>query len=201
MIGVVDYDAGNLTSVETALAHLGANYVVSASPKDLESCGRIIFPGVGHAQSAMQKLRERGLDTFLKNYAAGGRPLLGICLGSQILLEHSEEGPTECLGLLEGKVKLFRQDMGLKVPHMGWNTAAFASHPLFNGLDPENSFYFVHSYYNEPLRDADVLGTTQYGIGFASALGRANIAAVQFHPEKSGRPGLTLLRNFLDWRP
>ncbi len=201
MIGIVNYDAGNLTSVETALQKLGAEFQISSSPHQLDLCDRLIFPGVGHAKAAMEKLRERTLDAYLRKYVESGRPLLGICLGSQILLEESEEGPTECLGIIKGSVKLFPADMGLKVPHMGWNTVDFQDHHLFRGLDKESSFYFVHSYYNATLDPSDSLGETEYGIRFVAALGRANVAAVQFHPEKSGRPGLGILENFMSWNP
>lgn len=211
MTGVVDYGAGNLKSVETALAHLGAAYIVAAEPEPLKDCDRLIFPGVGEAASAMKVLRARGWDAFLSRFAASGRPLLGICLGCQIILEHSEEGNTPCLGLIPGEAVLFEGRGGLKVPHMGWNTVEFPpEHPLFRGVPRGSSFYFVHSYYPRPSLDdrgsrregrsplpVISLGRCEYGETFDAAFARGNVMATQFHPEKSGPPGLRILENFL----
>ncbi len=201
MIGIVDYGAGNLTSVVRAFQYLGASPLVSDQPRDLEEAERLVFPGVGHALAAMENLHRLGWSDFLRRFAETGRPLLGICLGSQILLERSEEGPTECLGLVRGVVRAFPSDLGLKIPQIGWNTVDFLPHPVFDGLDPRWSYYFVHGYYTEVTVPSQRLGSTQYGITFTSALGRDNIVAVQFHPEKSGKAGLRLLKQFLDWRP
>lgn len=201
MIGVIDYGAGNLTSVVRALQFLEAEFRVADRPTDLVGVDGLVFPGVGHAGSAMETLRRLGWDDFLRNYVATGRPLLGICLGSQILLDRSEEGPTECLGLIPGEVRAFDPGMGLKIPQIGWNTVDFLPHPVFDGLDPRASFYFVHGFYTDVTFPEHRLGTTVYGRPYTSALGKDNVVAVQFHPEKSGKPGLRLLSQFLDWRP
>jgi glutamine amidotransferase len=197
-VGVLNYEAGNLTSVETALRHLGAHYLVSSDPEELKRCERLIFPGVGEARAAMRALQSASLDSFLAEYHASGRPLLGICLGCQIVLEASEENATECLGLVAGTSRRFPEDRGLKIPHMGWNSVAITQqHPIFDGIPDESSFYFVHSYYPQ-LQDRSLeLGSTEYGISFSSAFARDNLCAVQFHPEKSGPRGLQLLTNFL----
>lgn len=200
-IGVVDYEAGNLKSVETALGALEAEYVVCADPDALRSCDAIIFPGVGEAGSAMGVLKTRGLDQVLAESVERGKPLFGICIGCQILLDHSEEGDTPCLGLVPGRVKLFSGRGGLKVPHMGWNSVEHGGrHPIFTGVPDGASFYFVHSYY--PLVEDRKLeiGTTEYGERFSAAYARENIVATQFHPEKSGRFGLKLLENFIAGR-
>jgi glutamine amidotransferase len=197
-VGVLDYEAGNLTSVETALKHLGARYRVSADPEELKRCDQLIFPGVGEARAAMRALQRSGLDRLLRDFATGGAPMLGICLGCQIILTATEENDTACLDILPGTVRRFPADAGVKIPHMGWNTVSHGeSHPLFQEIPEEASFYFVHSYY-PALRDAGMeIGRTHYGIGFSSAFARENLLAVQFHPEKSGRWGLKLLENFL----
>ena len=198
-VGVVDYAAGNLTSVETGLRRLGVQYVVSGSPVDLADCDRIIFPGVGEARAAMRELRVRGLDVFLPKFADSGKPLLGICIGAQIILSLSEENDTRCLDMLPGRVVRFPDGSGLKVPHMGWNEVEQTGDSiLFRGIPDGSSFYFVHSYYPRPDRSDDVLGRTEYGVSFVSAFGRGNLYAVQFHPEKSGEWGITLLSNFLE---
>jgi glutamine amidotransferase len=197
-VGVLDYEAGNLTSVETALRHLGASYVVSSSPEELEGCGRLIFPGVGEARAAMRSLRNSGLDELLRKYAASGAPLLGICLGCQIVLSATEENGTECLGLVPGRAVRFPPDSGLKIPHMGWNTVRQSgNHPLFRGIPDETSFYFVHSYYPQLDDPSMEIGGTGYGLAFSSAFAAGSLCAVQFHPEKSGKWGLQLLSNFL----
>ncbi|MFP4510172.1 MAG: imidazole glycerol phosphate synthase subunit HisH [Spirochaetota bacterium] len=201
-VGVVDYDAGNLTSVETALRASGANFVVSPDPDTLASCDRLVFPGVGDAGSAMDVLRERGLDQMLRDYSGSGKLILGICLGAQIVLDFSEESDTRCLGLIPGRAVRFPSDAGVKIPHMGWNTVdPVQPHPLFEQVEGDASFYFVHSYYPEPEHEQSVLSRTHYaGLDFASAIQRENIWAVQFHPEKSGRSGLAMLQSFLSVR-
>jgi len=168
----------------------------------------VIFPGVGAAGKAMENLRAEGLDEALREFFLSGRPLLGICLGVQIIFEESEEDGARCLGLLPGKVVRFPQpllDEGghrLKVPHMGWNRVRpEGEHPLFAGIDLRHEFYFVHSYYPLPSDPKTVIGITDYGIEFPSAIARDNLWAVQFHPEKSGRPGLRMLDNFCRWKP
>ena len=200
-IGVVDYEAGNLTSVETALRYLNADFVISGDSGLLKGCDKIIFPGVGEASSAMKTLKSRGLDVFLKDTFKEGLPILGICLGCQIVLESSEENNTECLGLVPGKAVLFPRDMELKVPHMGWNQVeTVKDHYLFEGIRDNSSFYFVHSYFPKLEKDENAVGKTDYGIRFSSVFSYKNLSAVQFHPEKSGEAGLKLLENFIRYR-
>lgn len=197
-VGVVDYDAGNLTSVETALKFLKAEYIISSHPEQLQDTEQLIFPGVGEARTAMQNLRSRGFDQFMGDYFKSGRPMLGICLGSQIVLSTSEEHDTTCLDIVPGTARRFSRNSGLKVPHMGWNQVyPVGSSPLFADIPGGISFYFVHSYYPDPHAVSAVLATTEYGITFTSALQLDNLHAVQFHPEKSGKWGLKLLQNFL----
>lgn len=209
MIAIIDYDAGNLTSVARALSYIGAESVVTHSVKDIEAAERIIFPGVGAAGSAMESLKRLGLDKAVKKVFESGRPVLGICLGTQIIMEFShEDGGTPCLGIVPGTVQEFARNMkaghgtGLKIPHMGWNRLLLKQeHPLLSGLLPDDEFYFVHSFYPSPADAAYIIAETDYGISFASVLGFGNIIATQFHPEKSGRPGLSLLKNFCNWKP
>jgi glutamine amidotransferase len=207
MIGIVDYRAGNLTSVARALHALDIPCEVTGDPEVLDRAERIIFPGVGAAGEAMANLRNSGLDERIRRWVREGRPVLGICLGTQVIFERSEEdGGTPCLGILPGTVRRFPEGLRekgdlLKVPHMGWNSVAFrGNHPVFAGLPPEAEFYFVHSYYPDPAEKDLVVGETRYGISFGAAVARRNLVAVQFHPEKSGRPGLMILANFSRWR-
>jgi len=206
MIAVVDYRAGNVTSVARALRHLNVPCVATDRAEDLRRAGRIIFPGVGAAGEAMRNLRETGLAGCIREAFESGKPLLGICLGTQVIFEYSEEdGRTERLGLIPGGVRRFPGDLReggdpLKIPHMGWNRVSFqVAHPVFAGLPANAEFYFVHAYYPAPANEADVAAETEYGIRFASAVARGNLVAVQFHPEKSGRFGLRLLVNFSRW--
>ena len=197
---VLDYGAGNLKSVENALRHLGASYLVSARPSDLDDAEAAIFPGVGEAASSMAELTRTGLDEGMRRFLASGRKMLGICIGCQVIFERSEERDTECLGLLKGSVRRFPGASGLKVPHMGWNTVHFTrAHPVFQGIPQDSSFYFVHSYYPEPADASIVAGETEYGLRFASCIARGNLVAFQFHLEKSGALGVKLLSNFLAW--
>ncbi len=198
MIAIVDYKAGNLKSVERALKHLGLECRVTSDAAEILAAERLIFPGVGAAGKAMETITGLGLDRVLRDFAASGRPFLGICLGSQIILDHSAEDETRCLGLIPGEVVRFGK-MGLKIPQMGWNTIAAADHPVFAGIDPAASYYFVHSYYTLPAAEENVAARTVYGMEFASAVMKDNIIATQFHPEKSGEPGLKLLENFSRW--
>ncbi len=199
-VGVVDYDAGNLTSVKTALKHLQADYLVSSKPEELDNTDKLIFPGVGEARAAMRNLKSRGLAQLLHSYFESGRQMLGICLGSQIILSLSEENDTPCVGLIPGTARRFPRGIGLKVPHMGWNRVCAAGESfLFRDIPDGSSFYFVHSYYPDPEDDAAVVATCEYGVTFTAALGRGNLHAVQFHPEKSGKWGLQLLQNFLNY--
>ncbi len=204
MLAVIDYNAGNLTSVVTALRHIGVQYVVTSNPGTVQAADKVIFPGVGEAQQAMTELRFRGLDETLKAYAESNKPLLGICLGAQILQEFSVESNTDLLGLIPGSVKLFPGGKGWKVPQIGWNTIIHDNSALFKGIRQESSFYFVHSYYLSPHLSTGepspwVCATSNYGIEFAAALHRGNIWGTQFHPEKSGPNGLAVLKNFIDW--
>ena len=199
MIAIIDYEAGNLRSVERALRHIGKACLVTKAPGEILGARRVIFPGVGAAGRAMEVIRARGLDSVIAAVAARKTPFLGICLGAQIILSESEENSTRCLGLLEGRALRF-PETGLKIPHMGWNdTTRHRDHPLFEGIDGKAQFYFVHSYYPAPHRSDDVVAHTDYGVAFPSVIGHGNVAAVQFHPEKSGRQGLRLLENFCSW--
>ena len=206
MIAIIDYRAGNLTSVQRALAFLGQDSVITSNPREVLAAERIVFPGVGAAGTAMFDLMRLKLDTALVEAYGQGKPMLGICLGTQIVMEWSEENQTRCLGIVKGEVLRFPEGLSeqggsrLKVPHMGWNRVNLnREHPVFTGIDPQSEFYFVHSYYPFPKEKRDILGETFYGISFASVLASENLVAVQFHPEKSGRPGLKLLSNFCLW--
>lgn len=202
MLAILDYKAGNLTSVRRALDYLHIPCTISSDPDTLRKSRGIIFPGVGAAGSAMHNLREQGLDKLIKEEVQKQKPLLGICLGSQIILDYSPENNTDTLKLIPGQCLRFaeklqdEQGLPINIPHMGWNSVELKhACPLFKNISPLAEFYFVHSYYPEPSKEF-VLGTTNYGLQFCSVLGREGLWAVQFHPEKSGRPGLTLLDNF-----
>lgn len=205
MIGIVDYRAGNLTSVARALEYLNEPCIVTGDAELLDKASHIIFPGVGAAGTAMANLREHSLDDRLRKWAAEGKPVLGICLGTQVIFEYSEEDDTACLGIVPGSVRRFPPDLQangqrLKIPHMGWNSVALRKdHPVFSGIPEGAEFYFVHSYYPAPSDEGWAAGWTEYGIRFCAAVARGNLVAVQFHPEKSGRPGLTILANFCRW--
>mgnify|MGYP006303353155 CR=1 FL=1 len=208
MIAVVDYRAGNLTSVGTALEFLGHRYTIADSPEAVLAADRVVFPGVGAAGEAMRHLRELALEEAIRTTVRRGTPFLGICLGYQILFERSAEDDADCLGLLPGAVVPFPRDMEdprtgrpLKIPEMGWNDVAFrGEHPVWAAVPPGSEFYFVHSYYPAPAED-DRCAVTEYGVTYASGAARDNLVAFQFHPEKSGRPGLALLNGFCTWRP
>jgi glutamine amidotransferase len=203
MITLVDYKAGNLTSVRRALDHLGIPCQISTDPEVVRRADKVIFPGVGAAGAAMGVLKERGLDAALKEAFAAGTPILGICIGCQIILTHSEENDTPCLDLIPGKTVRFRiSDPALKIPHIGWNAVHVTQpHPILKHLRPGDEFYFVHSYYPQPDDNAKVYATSDYGGSFPVAIGTDNLFAVQFHAEKSGPLGLQLLKNFSEWRP
>ena len=196
MIGVIDYQAGNLRSVETALHHLGISFRVTDDPDGLGAFDRLLFPGVGAAGQAMTVLRTRGLDRAVPDWLDRGRPMLGICIGMQVALEHSEESDTRCIGLVPGRVRHFPEQPELKVPHMGWNEVHHSGHWLFQEIPDGSTFYFVHSYYPEPGELVESIGSTVYGLRFTAALEHGNFLATQFHPEKSGEHGLRLLSNF-----
>ena len=195
-VTVVDYDSGNLRSVSRALEKAGAQPQVTGDPRVLLESDAAVLPGVGAGDSAMRSLSARGLVGPLKEFAASGRPFLGICLGLQLLMDSTEEGDVQCLGIIKGQTR--RLPDGLKVPHMGWNQVNFkGAHPVFEGIPENANFYFVHSYYGEPRDEDLVAGVTEYGIPFCSAIVRDSLVATQFHPEKSSTLGLRIYENFV----
>lgn len=202
MVTILDYGAGNLTSVCLAFERLGVQPRVITEAAQFGG-GRLVFPGVGSAGSGMAGVRARGFDALLAQQVARGIPVLGICLGMQLLLDTSaEDGGTAGLGLIPGTCVGFEpaKDPEAKIPHMGWNTLDHVAHPLFANIAQGEAFYFVHSYFAKPAREADILGRTDYcGERFAAVIGHGSLVATQFHPERSGRAGEQLLRNFLAW--
>jgi imidazole glycerol-phosphate synthase subunit HisH len=200
MIGIVDYGMGNLRSVQKALEKVGAEASIIGGGSEIEASSKLILPGVGAFGDAMEHLRERGLVEAIGRFVASGRPFLGICLGLQLLFEGSEESPGVAgLGILRGGVVRFRPaDRALKVPHMGWNTLDLtrADCPLFAGLPPKPAVYFVHSYHAAPADRNLVAATADYPEPFTAAIWRDNVFATQFHPEKSQRVGMQILKNF-----
>ena len=198
---IVDYDAGNLASVKRACEQVGLEAEFCADPDQLRYARRVIFPGVGAAGSAMASVKARGLDEALREVINNGCPVLGICLGMQISLDYSEENDTPTLGLIAGKVSRFRMDRpDLKVPHIGWNEVCVQqAHPVLQGIEAGDEFYFVHGYFPTPKDNSAVFATTDYEGQFASAIGKHSYIGTQFHPEKSGRVGLRLLNNFAQW--
>jgi glutamine amidotransferase len=207
VVAVVDYGMGNLRSVAKALEHVAptARVLVTSDPSALMAADRVVVPGQGAMPDCMRELTARGLRDAVIRVAAA-RPFLGICIGLQMLFEHSEEGDVPGLGIFPGQVRRFPAEetvaKGLKVPHMGWNEVIQAeAHPLWADIPDSARFYFVHSYYVEPAEPSAIAGSTHYGIPFTSAVARANIFAVQFHPEKSAQAGLQLLGNFMRWHP
>jgi glutamine amidotransferase len=195
-VAVIDYESGNLRSVSKALERAGVQPEVTGDPRALTGADAAVLPGVGAADAAMRALDHRGLVGPLKEFVASGRPFLGICLGLQLLMDSTEEGNTECLGVIPGKTR--KLPGGQKVPHMGWNGVSFRkSHPVFAGIPEEGHFYFVHSYYAEPQDEGLVAGVTEYSIPFCSVVTRDNLIATQFHPEKSSALGLRVYENFV----
>lgn len=199
MITIIDYGLGNIASVVNTFASLGVRCTVSANPDDIGSAAALLLPGVGAAGTGMRNLKARGLDDVIKRQAARGVPLIGFCLGLQLLFEFSEEDNTPCLAILKGRVVKFPSQN--KVPQIGWNSVSVNSKNdyavrLFNGIR-KRAFYFVNSYYPLPDDTAVVAATTEYGTTFASAVAYRNIFATQFHPEKSGQAGRVLLTNFI----
>jgi len=205
MIAIIDYRAGNLTSVKLACDTIGVEAEITDAPDRILAAERVIFPGVGAAGACMRNLRELGLIEPIREVVRRGTPFLGICVGTQIALEHSDEdGGVDCIGLLPGNVVRFQPSSPYdKVPQMGWNAVARkAPHPIWDGIEDGSEFYFVHSYYPAPADPELMIGETEYAdVRFASALARASLVATQFHPEKSGRVGLRLLENFVKWEP
>ena len=198
-VAVVDYDAGNTLSVTRALEKVGASVDLTPDPGRVMRADAVVLPGVGAFGDCMKKLRDRGMDEACGEVYRSGKPFLGVCVALQVFFDASEESPgVGGLGLLPGTVTRFEPGE-LKVPHMGWNELSVRRpHPVLEGLDGED-FYFVHSYYPVPEEPSDLLGTSEYGEVFCAAAGRENMAAVQFHPEKSSRAGLKLYENFLGW--
>jgi len=195
---IVDYGAGNLRSVARAVAHAGVDATVTAQPQVAARAKVLIVPGVGAAADTMRHLREGGLVEPIRDHIEAGRPFLGVCMGMQALFDLSEEGGEhECLGVFGGRIVRFPQ--GMTVPHMGWNTVELRSpHPVFEGIPDRSYFYFLHSYHPRPDDEAIVIGETDYeGVRFSAVVGRDNVIATQFHPEKSGAAGLRLYANFL----
>lgn len=197
MIGIIDYGAGNLHSVLKAIKQLGyETKLITKASDHIDEITKLILPGVGNAKVAMDVLDRSGLSDYLKERVSDGIPLLGICLGMQLLLEKSEEGNVDCLGFLKGSVPEFT-DESEKIPHMGWNQVTdVQNHFLFEDIPDETDFYFVHSYFAMPENREDILGETNYGINFASVIGNSQVMGVQFHPEKSGKYGIQLLDNY-----
>jgi len=211
-VAVVDYGMGNLRSVSQAVMHVargsGVDVIVTSKPEDVFAADRVVLPGQGAMPDCMRELRESGLQEAVL-HAAANKPLMGVCVGMQMLLSHSEEGPTDGLDLIAGEVIRFQLEGRLqpdgsryKVPQMGWNRVVQARpHALWQGIPDESYFYFVHSFYARPSDPRHSVGETDYGSRFTCALGRDNIFATQFHPEKSAEHGLALYRNFLHWNP
>jgi glutamine amidotransferase len=209
-IAVIDYGMGNLRSVSKAIEHVAPamRVVVTSDPATIAAAGRVVFPGQGAARDCMREIDARGLRAVIVE-AARNKPFLGICMGMQVLFEHSEEGDTACLGIFPGQVLRFPDDAmhdeagnKLKVPHMGWNNVHHAMpHPLWRGIEEGERFYFVHSYFTQPTNPDLIAGFAHYPFPFTCAVAADNIFAVQFHPEKSQNAGLTLLGNFATWSP
>jgi glutamine amidotransferase len=206
MIAIVDYKAGNLKSVERALRKLGFSCRVTRDSNEILEAERVVFPGVGAAGQAMEDLAETGVDVAIREAFRSGKPILGICLGAQIVLDWSEENEAHCLGLVRGKVVRFPEDIAFrsgepyKIPHMGWNGITLKRrHPVVEGITPADEFYFVHSYYPLPEEKERVIAVTEHGMEFPSVIGLRNLIAMQFHLEKSGTAGLRILHNFCAW--
>jgi glutamine amidotransferase len=198
---IVDYNGGNLRSVQRACHAVGIESDFTQDPDRVRRAERLIFPGVGNAQTAMETLLHLGLDQALREALARGIPVLGICVGAQLILDSSEESRIPCLGLVAGKTQRFQlSDPSLKIPHIGWNEVRPAlPHVLLQDLKPGDEFYFVHSFFPNPTDPSAVYATADYGGAFCCALGKDNLFATQFHPEKSGRLGLALLKRFSNW--
>jgi len=201
MIAIVDYNMGNLASVQNAFAKLGKDTFVESDPKKFQEYDKLILPGVGAFGDAMEHLKQRDMIDSIKDFASTGKPMLGICLGMQLLFQSSEEfGEHEGLGLIEGKVEMFDSNKfseSLKIPHMGWNRMFTKEHPLFKGLDENHYLYFVHTFHVHCANEDDIIGETDYGYKFTSAVAHKNIMGIQPHPEKSHENGLKILENFI----
>lgn len=198
MIAIIDYGINNLDSVKNAMDKLGAISVVTNNATTIQSADALILPGVGAAGEGMKNLKKLGLDKLLTSEVRNGKPFLGICLGMQLMMDNSEEGQVDCLGLIKGNVKKFSNQ--LKVPHIGWNQVGFKDPNLeiFTGIPNNSNFYFVHSYVCRPNNTDIIVGETTYGQNYCSILKKKNIYGVQFHPEKSGGVGFQLLKNIIN---
>ncbi|MBA3276610.1 MAG: imidazole glycerol phosphate synthase subunit HisH [Chloroflexia bacterium] len=198
MIAIVDYGAGNLRSIQRAIEAAGAETTITADPDEVGAADRVVLPGVGNAAAAMNRLRETGLAEAVTEAAEAGKPVLGVCLGMQLLFGDQEEGPTTGLGLLPGTVRSL--PAGHKVPQMGWNLAEFRPGTPMSMMN-QAYFYFVHSYIVHPEEETDIAADTDYGVRFPSIVARDAIWGFQFHPEKSGDDGIALVRTWVDWKP
>lgn len=217
MIGIIDYNAGNIQSVQHSLEYLKAPFILSKNPKDLENVDKIIFPGDGDATYAMEQLKATGFDIFLKDWVKAKKPLVGICIGAQIVFDYSEEGNTNCLGFIPGSIRRFsslwqetkpsieEQEASpllvndLKIPHMGWNDVTFCNGgtKLCKDIPDHSDFYFVHSYVMQPDNPQLIKGYAHYGVMVPAIVEYENITVFQFHPEKSGKAGLQILQNYI----
>lgn len=199
MIAIVDYGAGNMHSIAHALEHVGARVRVTDDPRLVLEAEAVVLPGVGQARSAMAQMTAKGLDEAIREATEQGKPFLGICLGMQLLADHHAEGEVDGLKLFRGSVR--RIPEGLKIPEIGWNQVQPSQEnlPIFEHIPPASYFYFLHSYYVEPLDQAGVAATTDYGSPYCSVIATERVWGTQFHPEKSGEMGLQMLRNFLKW--
>ena len=202
MIGIVDYNMGNLASVKNAFSLLGEEIMVESDPDKLSQYDKLILPGVGAYGDAMEHLEVNGMDEAVKSYAASGKYMLGICLGMQLLFDSSEEfGSNKGLGIIPGKIVAFdtsKFSHALKVPHMGWNRMFTKEHPLFKGMDQEHYLYFVHSFHALCADKKNSIGETEYGYRFTSSVQKDNVLGIQPHPEKSHKNGLAILENFIN---
>ena len=195
-VAIVDYQAGNLRSVQKALEKVGADPVITSQARAIETADGLVFPGQGACDSSMRQLNHRGLVAPIRSFIADGKPFLGVCLGLQLLFDGSDEGEEPCLGVLSGRVRALPP--GQKIPHMGWNQVELRkSPPVLEGVANGSYFYFVHSFYADPEDPSVVAGTTSYGVPFCSVAAWGNVVAVQFHPEKSGAAGLKIYENFV----
>ncbi|MBB5639253.1 glutamine amidotransferase [Pedobacter cryoconitis] len=192
MIGIVNYGAGNIFSLTSALSRLGLSYGMINTEQDFEQYTHIIIPGVGHAGAAMEKLNQTGLVESIRQLK---KPVLGICVGMQLLTSHSQEGDAELMNIIPLETKLFDKELGIKIPHMGWNNIEIKNNLLFEGVENQTQFYFVHSYFIEYNAIFEI-ATANYGLQYAAAIQKDNFYGVQFHPEKSGAAGEQLLLNF-----
>lgn len=209
-VAIIDYGMGNLHSVSSAFAHVAPDSTISitSDPKVIANADKILFPGVGAIRDCMAEIRRLGFDTLVPSLIAEGKPVLAICVGMQALMTHSEENNgVDCINVLPGKVKFFGHGLQdgagdkLKVPHMGWNQVKqVMDHPLWQGIDDNSRFYFVHSYFVEAQKTAQIAGHSEYPQPFCTALAQDNLFATQFHPEKSDTVGLQLLKNFMHWK-